>query len=279
MRVFYKNHRGQTIDFTEWPYKISVSDLFDYKWKYKSQNSLNPKITRFYRELTDKSVRFAVSARTIDAYHQAMMSLHEATERDILAKQPGRLYVGDNYLPCYIVASKKTEWHPGVAFLVNTFSIVSETGIWIQESTFTYQALAKTVTEAQDTYMDYPYDHAYDYASAVLAYTVNNKGFTSADFELTITGPCSNPEVIIAGHPYKVNCDLESGELLKVNSLTKKIYMIRINGEQVNQFHLRSREQSVFFQKIPEGTSTVTWDGSFNFNLTLFEGRSEPRWT
>ena len=278
MKIFYKNHIGQTIDFMEWPYKISESDLYDYKWKYENRNSLTPKVTRFYRELVEKSINVAVSAKTLEAYHVALMHLYEVTERDILSKSPGRLYVGEEYLTCYIVGSQKTNWHPGVAFLTNTFSVVSESGAWILESNYSFYARGQADVDGQDIYMDYPYDHAYDYASVILAYVASNKGFSEADFDLTIIGPCSNPEITIAGHKYNVNCELESGELLRINSMTKKIYKVKVNGEQVNQFHLRNRESNVF-QKIPEGNNIVTWDGSFSFNLTLFEGRSEPRWT
>lgn len=278
MKVYYRNHRGQTVDFMEWPYKISGSDLFDYEWKYENRSSLNPKVTRFYKELVDKNLTVDVSARTLEAYHEALMQLHEVTERDVLAKEKGRLYVGEVYLPCYVVGSKKTQWIPGVSFLTNAFNVISETGTWIRESQFSFPSRSQASTDSQDTYMDYPYDYAYDYASAILAYVADNKGFSEADFELTIAGPCSHPDIIIAGHHYRIDSELETGELLKVNSMTRKVYKVKVNGEQENQFHLRSRDYRIF-RKIPEGKNVVTWDGSFSFWLTLYEGRSEPRWT
>ena len=277
MRIYYKNHYGQTVDLTALPYIVTEADLFDYEWKYENRSSLNPKISRFYKELTKKNLKIALSAKTKDEYKSAWTYLLEVTEKDVLAKVPGKLYVNDEYLSCYIFKSQKTDWYPGAKFLVNSFSVVSETGTWIQESTFSFSARGQAVTDSQDTYMDYPYDHAYDYASTVLAYTASNEGFSGADFELTIIGPCSCPEIFIAGHQYKVDSELASGELLKINSLHKKIYKIMVNGEQINQFHLRTREPYIF-QKIPEGDNTVTWDGSFGFELTLYEGRSEPRW-
>lgn len=278
MKVYYKNHYGQTVDFTTMPYIVTEADLFDYEWKYENRNSLNPKISRFYKQLTKKNLKIALAAGNQEEYKEAWQYLLEVTEKDVLANLPGMLFVGDEYLLCYITGSKKNEWRPGMSFMVNSFTVISETGTWIRETQFSFPSRSQASTDSQDTYMDYPYDYAYDYASAILAYVADNKGFSEADFELTIAGPCSYPDITIAGHHYQVDSELETGELLKINSLTRKIYKIRVNGEQVNQFHLRNRENYIF-QKISEGSNVVTWDGSFSFWLTLYEGRSEPRWT
>ena len=51
----------------------------------------------------------------------------------------------------------------------------------------------------------------------------------------------------------------------------------RNNGVMVNLFDLRGKEFSVF-EPIPGDVVTVTWNGSFGFDITLFEERSEPAW-
>lgn len=276
MKVYYRNHRGQTVDFMEWPYKISGSDLFDYEWKYENRSSLNPKVTRFYKELVDKNLTVDVLARTLEAYHEALMQLHEVTERDVLAKEMGRLYVGEVYLPCYIVGSKKTQWIPGVSFLTNAFTVISETGTWIREIKASYSAGGQA--SATESYMDYAYDYAYDYSGSSGWVVFDNPGYAAADFVLTIHGPCEKPEVKIAGHTYSVDCTLAAGEYLRIDSQNRKVYKVRVNGEQVNQFNQRNRD-SYIFQKIPEGNCVVSWDGSFALDIVLYEERSEPRWT
>lgn len=280
MKIYYKNHQGQIVNLTTLPYLVTDTDLFDYEWKYENRNSQNPQITRFHKELAGKKLKIAVSAKTKNEYNTALMHLFEVVERDVLKKKQGKLYVGEEYLPCYIFKSQKTDYYRNASFIVNTFSVVSETGTWIKESIYSYSERGRSdsETDEQYTYMDYPYDYSYDYASTILAYTAPNEGFSEADFALTVMGPCVNPEISIAGHIYRVDASLEAGEQLKIDSLNRKIYKIRVNGEQINQFHLRDREHSVF-KKIPEGNNVVTWDGSFRFELTLYEGRSEPRWT
>ena len=275
MKVYYKNNYGQTVDFTALPYIVTEADLFDYKWKYDNQSGLRPKITRFHKSLTPKSLKVALAAKTEDEYKKAWEYLLEVTEKDVMAVTPGKLFVGEEYLSCYIFESKKEKWRPRNAFQINDFSIVSETGKWIHEIKSSYATGGQPAET--ETYMDFAYDYAYDYSSSSGWAVFENPGYAPADFDLTIHGPCENPEVLIAGHSYRVDCELLTGEYLKINSITRKIYKVCVNGEQVNQFALRSRESYVF-EKIPAGDCVIAWDGSFGFDIVLYEERSEPRW-
>ncbi len=276
MKIYYRNHLGQTVDFMEWPYKVAVSELFDYDWLYESRSSLNPKITRFYRNTVEKGVEIHIAARNLRDYNQALMELLEVTDRDVLSLTPGRLYVDDTYLVCYFKSSKKVNWYPGVPFLANVFTLVSETGKWINEVKASYSAGGQA--SATESYMDYAYDYAYDYSGSSGWVVLDNPGYAAADFVLTIHGSCEKPEVKIAGHTYSVDCTLAAGEYLRIDSQKRKVYKVRVNGEQVNQFNQRNRD-SYIFQKIPEGNCVVSWDGSFALDILLYEERSEPRWT
>ncbi len=277
MDLYYVNNFGQTVDFVSWPYMVSESDLYDYTWQYESKNSVNPKVSRFYRENVEKKLKISVSATSLSAYNDALMNLLEVTEKDVLNLTPGRLYVGREYLPCYILGSAKSNWSPGVQFLVNTFTVLSEGGSWIRENLTVFRP-GSGGEESNTTSLDYPYDYPHDYASGIERRNLVNSGYHDTDFEITIYGSCQNPEINIGGHKYSVSCQLSTGEYLKINSMTKKIYKVEIDGGNVNQFHLRDRENYIF-QKIRAGANTVTWSGLFGFDITLYEKRSEPRWT
>lgn len=108
--------------------------------------------------------------------------------------------------------------------------------------------------------------------------TLLNEAITDADFEMIVYGKCENPEIMIDGQKYIVHCQLGSGEYLVINSLTKKIYKVKNDGEKVNQYHLQDTDWYIF-QKISSGKHTVSWSGLFGFDITLFERRSEPKWT
>lgn len=277
MKLFYENNFGQSIDFMGWPYMVSESDLFNYEWVYESKNSVSSKISRFHREFTEKSIKISVSAVSETDYRRAVQTLLEVTERDVLNQTPGKLWVNGEYLPCYFFKSEKSEWSPGAAFLVNTFSIVSETGFWIRETTTSFRVNGSLTPIDGKRNLDYPTDYPMDYASGMAGKALINQGFFPTDFEITIYGGCQNPEINISGHTYKVSCQLDDGEYLKINSVTKKVYKVKVNGEQVNQFHLWNRD-SYIFEKIPKGYNSVTWSGLFGFDVTLLEKRSEPRW-
>ena len=75
-----------------------------------------------------------------------------------------------------------------------------------------------------------------------------------------------------------MNCQLETGEYLVINSLSKKIYKVKNDGEQVNQYNLQDRDWYVF-QKVASGSHSVSWSGLFGFDITMYERRSEPKWT
>ena len=97
-------------------------------------------------------------------------------------------------------------------------------------------------------------------------------------YEMVVYGPCENPEILMGSHKYHVNCQLETGEYLVINSLSKKIYKVKNDGEQVNQYNLQDRDWYVF-QKIASGSHSVSWSGLFGFDITMYERRSEPKWT
>lgn len=62
-----------------------------------------------------------------------------------------------------------------------------------------------------------------------------------------------------------------------VDSASAAIVKTAQDGTQTNLFNDRNKE-SYIFEKIQPGVNSVTWDGSFNFSVTILEERSEPKW-
>ena len=273
-KIKYVNHQGEELKFGENGLYISENDLLDFSWNIKSENE---KISGFKKGIISRKVPIVIKGNVSEVANQLRNRVFEVFEKDVIAKQYGRFVIGDYYLKCYVTESAKRGYHRSSNFIQNTIKVTTDLPYWIKESRYSYSARGQEIVDSEDAYMDYPYDHSYDYASAILAYTADNQGFSEADFKMTIMGPCNSPEITIAGHPYKVDTELSSGEMLVIDSAAHKVYKIMVNGERVNQFHLRDRANTVF-KKIPAGNNTVTWDGSFTFDLTLYEGRSEPRW-
>ena len=95
--------------------------------------------------------------------------------------------------------------------------------------------------------------------------------------KLIIYGEVTDPSVTIAGHIYSVTGHVDADEYLVIDSRTKTITKVESDGDRVNWFQYRNKLNYVF-QKIPSGENNVLWDGTFSFNVTLYEERSEPKW-
>lgn len=124
----------------------------------------------------------------------------------------------------------------------------------------------------------YPGRYPFRYANGMNNTHVQNPHFTDANFTLVIYGPVVNPQVIIGDKSYLVNIVLEQGERLEIDSRTRTVTKISKNGEQVNAFHNREKGKK-FFKKIPPGRQKVVWSGKFDWDLVIYEERSEPRWS
>ena len=269
MKIFYQNNFGQKIDFMSRQYKISSSDLLDYAWEYDSVNTTGvngAKITKLYKEMSSHEITVSVWS------YEALNRLHETAERDILAGMPGRFYINDQYLSCYIISGNKsyTEYMSG--FLVTQISLVSDYPFWCREKK--YQFSMNRVSEEAD----YPYDYPYGYRSYLEQDEVNNEHYGESPFRLCLYGPCTNPAVYIGGHLYKINADLTEGEYALIDSRLRTIKRVKKTGQEENLFSAREKRSDVF-KPIAAGKNTVTWDGSFWFDLILVTERSEPVWS
>lgn len=280
MKIYYRSNDGKILDFTKLPYKmLKDTDLFDYERDYETRGDLNQKITRFKRGMVSKSISVIIQGTNEAECQKAAKNFWEVTEKDVISQTPGRFYVGDFYFPCYFVSSSKSEWKGGANLLKNDFSIISEHGMWLKETTYVFRVNASLPSTAGNQNLDFPHDFKYDYASGMTGRTIHHTGISPANFEITIYGSCINPSVNIGGETYRVYASLDTGEYLKINSITKKIYKVKINGEIVNQFNLRDRDPQPYFRKIDPGINAVTWSGAYGVDVTLFEERSEPEWT
>ena len=71
--------------------------------------------------------------------------------------------------------------------------------------------------------------------------------------------------------------NVETNEFLTIDSVLKTIVLTKRDGSTENCFNYRNKD-SYIFEKIPSGTSNIS-SGNFNFEITLLEERSEPKWT
>lgn len=274
--VQYRNHLGENITFGQDGFFVNENDLRDFVWSYTNKNN---RISSFRRNVQKKTLDVYVSCASDAEGIAKRNELFETCEKDVLAEQHGRFIIGDYYMRCYVVGSKKTEYLVNKRLMRITLSIVTDFPAWIKESSSTFRKSSSSLSpEYGGTNLDYAFDYNFDYASDVVNQVLINGDFASSNFRMIIYGPCIGPEINISGHSYNVASELTETEYIVIDSTEKTIVLCRANGQQVNCFNDRNRE-SYIFEKIPSGENSVTWDGDFGFDVVLLEERSEPKWT
>lgn len=278
MKFYYINSQNQKIDFSTYPYLFQDGDLLNYSWEYES-NTL--KITGFNKPNKEYSISIAVlpdfeiplKERQI-LFNGYVNNLLSVFDYDVVNKKCGRLYNDSgSYLECFIISSTKSEWNIGKPFMFNDFTLITNYPFWIKETIHTFKSSEIISTNNKK----YGYKYGYRYANGLSNTSIVNKHFAPCNFKLIIYGKCINPTVFIDGHIYKVHTLIEAGERLEIDSKNKTVVKVRNSGYIENLFNSRDKENDIF-KLIPTGLSNISWSNDFDFDITLYEERSEPKW-
>lgn len=267
----YVNHLNKEVDLNKGPYRMLLSDLLDYKWSYTKNSN---EITGFTRGISTKKVEIDVLGNSLKSSRALENDLTDIFEADITAMIPGRIYVDEYYLQCYIYSNKKTRWESGV--VVNCeYGLVTDRPVWIKKINKEYRV---GTSETASTGLDYPYDFPHDFSSARSGNaTLVIDNVADNDYEMIIYGPCTDPVVYINGYPYQVYDNLSANEHIIVRSADHTVTKYLSNGTTKDLYNFRGKIQSIF-KKIPSGKLSIIWSGTFGFDLTIFAERSEPKW-
>ncbi len=269
-KFIYENHLGQRFEGLPNGVYLNHSDMRDYSWSY---DTINNRISRFYRGVTKRTIPLVVYCNS-DAEAIAVKNrLHELAEADIVAKIPGKIFAGDYYTSGYITASVKSNYLIRKKYCKIELTFTSDDPTWYRERTYSFFPTSNEFSGG----VDYPHDYPYDYAVSLNGRKIVSDSVGTSAFRLLIYGEVTNPTIKINGHNYMVMGTIGKGETLLVDSLTKTITLTAL-GKKTNWFDKRSRDEYIF-EPLPAGQSTVTWSGSFGFDLTVIEKRSEPKWT
>lgn len=273
-KFIFENHLGQRFEGLENGVYLNYSDLRDYAWSYESINS---RISRFYRSITKRKIPLVVCCKTENEAITIKNRLHELAESDIVAKLPGKVIVGDFYTKGYITGSKKTKYLNHKRMCHIELTLTSDDPAWYREHFFHFVPRSGGATSIGGG-SDNPYDYPYDYALTLNGRKIVCDSIGSSAFKLKIYGEATKPSISIGGHTYAINGTIGNGETLLIDSLNKTITLTTATGNKVNWYDKRGRE-SYIFEPIPAGQNIVTWTGTFGFDLTVIEKRSEPKWT
>ena len=271
-KFIFENHLGQRFEGLPNGVYLNYSDLRNYSWSFET---ISNRISRFYRSITNRKIPLVVYCKSGDEAVSVMNRLHELAEADIVAKIPGKIFVGDYYTSGYITASVKSNYQIRRKYCKIELTLTSDDPSWYLERSHTF------FPDTESGFVggfDYPFDYPYDYALSMNGRKIVCDSVGSSEFRLRIYGEATDPAVVVSGHTYKINGTISKGESLLIDSLTKTITLTTASGKKINWFDKRGRDEYIF-EPIPAGQSTVTWSGEFGFDLTVVEKRSEPKWT
>lgn len=266
----YENHHGQRFEGLASGVYLNSNDLRDYRWNYETINS---RISRFYRKITDRTLPLTVICKTDDEAVKVKNRLMEISDVDIEAMLPGKIIVGDYYTNGYITASVKSKYMVKKRYCKIVLTLTSEDPCWYRKKLYSIFPNSGSIA-GNDYPLGYPWGYAAPpYSNRIVLDSVRNNAFT-----MKIYGEITNPAVTIGGHLYSVNGTVKAGESLLIDSLTKTIVLTKATGEKENWFDKRNRS-SYIFEPIPPGQHLVVKSGTFGIDLTVIEKRSEPKWT
>lgn len=269
-QLIYKNHINEVIEFGKNGVYANIGDLRDYAWNVTVRNN---RVSAFNRETGTRTLPVVIMCSSEAEGLRIKNKLFEVMEKDVLAKQYGKLYCGDYYMQCYVTESTKGDYLYSKRYMTLELTLTTDSPYWVKETVFSGGVVSDQIT----TGLDYSYDFPYDFTSSLVSQYINNANFTAANFRIIIYGECVNPTITIGDHVYQVNCTVNTGEYLTIDSVTKKVFLTDTTGKVTNKFNSRNKN-SYIFEKIPVSTSSVAWDGSFGFDVILLEERSEPKW-
>lgn len=278
MIVYYENSIGEIFDLSDFPANIEdIQVLFGRTWEYKKTDLIarnESHLERFYRTSRQEKIVVQIFADSEEEYKALINRFHEITEKDILRKEPGKLWVHDYYMPCYLNANEIKEFEELYYFIKNEVTLTSFYPFWINKKRYRFQSYKEKTTNKNKRY---PYKYAYRYGGGGNEGILINQNYMDSNFKLYIFGKAVNPMVTIGENRYLVNTIIDTGEYIEIDSREETVKKVRVDGQVENIFHYREKGKT-FFEKIKPGRQPVKWAGIFEFEIEIYEERSEPKW-
>lgn len=131
----FENHLGMRFIGLDNGVYLNYNDLRDYSWSY---DTINNRISRFYRPLKDRKIPLVVCCKSDEEAIAIKNRLFELSEMDIEAKIPGRVYIGEYYTTGYITASAKGEYLLSKRMCRIDLTLTSDDPAWYREDTYIF---------------------------------------------------------------------------------------------------------------------------------------------
>ena len=270
----YQNSEGEVLvsssKFGQAGLYVEDSELRDFSWNVLS---INEKITGFNRkQIRTYNLPCKIRCISEEQGKKFKERLYRIAEKDILANRPGRLWIAGYYMYVWVTESKKESYTFTNRCADITLTLTTDKPYWIKEVTYQFRR-----REPGHTGYDFSTDFPFDFDTELINGTIQEADFPDADFRLKIFGPVEDPAVVINGHLYKVHYQINTGTSIIIDSLKRTLVQQDAYGNEESILFYRDTS-SYIFEKINTKNSDITWDNTFDFDLTIYLQRSEPTW-
>lgn len=277
MNISYVNSAGVRLSLDEAPYFTEKSDLYDFTWNIGFASSPmrdGGKAVSRRRPNNVRELTLYVYGNCKAEFDDAMNRLADVFSADVEGLQPGRLYVGGQYLSCFISAGEKTVSKDWPYCVKMTLSVFPQNPCWCTERTFSLSFR----TETDERGLKYPAKYPYRYSSLTREANIINDHYASSPMIIRIFGPAENPRFYIGGAAMGLDITLAEGEHAVIDQTERSIYKIAATGERTNIFNSRLKNGNIFTYA-PPGVSLIECSEELNMDITLVKQRSEPQWS
>ena len=274
--IWYENSRGDVLRLDEAPVVVQRSELFDYRWNLTAYDRAlldGGRVIHARRPIQDKTVVLDVFADTQEEHDAALNRLHDVTDYDVCALVPGKLWVNDRYIRCYVFASSKTLDRDWTTYTVVSLTVKAISPAWTAEEKVTLLPVSGGQTDNGAKTYPGRYPYRYSEGGSVLRW-VNTTG-SPAPMVIKIFGACSSPSVYVGGNEYSVSGDIAAGSYAVIDQRDKSICTVAANGTKTNIFGRRKKSVDNFLYA-PPGNLEIACSGLFAVEITFLTQRSEP---
>lgn len=268
--IVYESSTGAIIPLNSGIYVGKPNDLFSREWDYKIGYRTLASASRGARKVSFKA--FFANMTQADAFRRC-------ADMDMQKGTPGTIYVNNWFQRCFVVASEVDGI--GDDFFATKLTLVLLDGVWRRGTTTAFVS----VQGSEDyEFLDLPHDLPYDLGVAPPLQYAINPGYSGSPAKFVVYGPAVNPSVRLAGNLYQVDVTVPEGGYMDIDPLRRTVTVVAADGTTMDAFSKAHRGSGVgsgeyIFEHVPAGTSEISWDNSFGFDLTLYEEEGEPSWS
>lgn len=268
--IVYESSTGAIIPLNSGIYVGKPNDLFSREWDYEIGYRTLASASRGARKVSFKA--FFADMAQADAFRRY-------ADTDMQRGTPGTIHVNGWFQRCFVVASEVDGI--GDDFFAAKLTLVLLDGVWRRGTT---TAFVPVRDSADYEFLDLPHDLPYDLGVTAPRQYAINPGYSNSPAKLIVYGPAVNPSVRLAGNLYQVDVTVPEGGYMDIDPLRRTVTVVAADGTTMDAFSKAHRGSGAgsgeyIFERVPAGTSEISWDNSFGFDLTLYEEEGEPSWS